>query len=172
MKIKIVLSTLLAIILLLALPVISAIEYDTITQEQKKQAYNSIQRYIRNKLQQSIKINKNNQDQTALSIDTLENPTRLIQPLKLILRILIKTLLLPLRVALRVVVKLVFLPLKIVLLPLKILFLPVTLILLPFKFLIKTVIFIIKIITLPARIIANIVSLLTPSRETYRTCMY
>mgnify|MGYP001122713378 CR=1 FL=1 len=168
MKIKIILSTLLAIILLLTLPLISAVQYDTITQEQKKHAYDSIQSYIREKLQQSIKINKNNQDQTALSSDNLENPTRLIQPLKLILRILIKTLLLPLRVALRIIVKLVFLPLKIVLLPLKILFLPVTLLLLPVKLLIKTFLFILKIITLPAKLLANIVSILIPSRDICR----
>ena len=166
MKIKIMLSALLAIILLLTLPLISAVQYDTITQEQKKHAYDNIQNYIKEKLQQSIKINKNNQHQT-LSSDNLENPICLIQPLKLILHILIKTLMFPIKVALRIIVKLVFLPLKIVLLPLKILFLPVTFFLLPFKLLIKTVIFILKIITLPARILANIVSLLTSSRYTF-----
>ena len=171
MKIKIILSALLAVILLLTLPLIPAVQYNTITQEQKENIYDSIQSYIREKLQQSIKINNKNHDQTALSSGSLENPNCLIQPFKLILRILTKILLFPLRLALRIIVKLAFLPLKIVLLPLKILFLPVTLLLLPFKLLIKTVIFILKIITLPARIIANIVSLLTPLRDAYRTCI-
>lgn len=160
MKIKIILSALLAVILLLLLPLIPAVQYDTITQEQKEHIYDSVQSYIREKLQQSIILTKNNQDQTTLSSNNLENPTRLIQPLKLILHILIKTLMLPIKVALRIIIKLIFLPLKIMLLPLKILFLPVTLFLLPFKLLIKTVIFLLKIITLPARILANIVSLL------------
>ena len=172
MKIKIILSALLAVILLLTLPLVPAIQYDTITQEQKKHIYDSLQSYIREKIQQSITIKNNNHDQTALFGDNLEKSTRLIQPFKLILRILIKILLLPLRLALKIIVKLAFLPLKIVLLPLKILFLPVTLFLVPFKLLIKTVIFILKIITLPARIIAHIVSLLTPLQDTCRTCIY
>jgi len=170
MKIKIIISALLAVILLLTLPLVPAIQYDTITQEKKEHIYDSIQSYIKEKLQQSIIINKNKQDQTTLSSNNLEQPTRLIQPLKLILHILIKTLMLPIKIALRIIVKLAFLPLKIVLIPLKILFLPVTLFLLPFKLLIKTVIFILKIITLPARIIAHIVSILTPLGDTYQTC--
>ena len=172
MKLKIILGTLLTIILLLTLPLISAVEYDTINQEQKKHIYDTIQSYIREKLKQNIKINNNNHEQTSLSSNTMKNPTYLIQPLKLIFRILIKILSLPLRLAIRIIVKIAFLPLKIVLLPLKILFLPVTLILLPFKLLVKTVIFILKIITLPARIIAHIVSLFTPLKGTYRSCIY
>jgi hypothetical protein len=162
MKIKITLCTLLAIILLFTLPLIPAVQYDAITQEQKKHTYNNLQKHVIEKLKQGI---KNKKEKIVSSNDNLESPTRLIQPFKCIYRILVKILLFPLKLTLRLIIKLIFFPLKLMLLPLKILFLPVTLFFFPIKLMIKTFIFILKIITFPPRILANIISLLIPSRD-------
>jgi hypothetical protein len=149
MKIKIILGALVAIVLLLTLPMIPALQHTVITQEQKTHtSCNKLHHDIIKQLKQSIILHKNNKAQSSSS-DNLENPTRLIQPLKWIFHILVKILFLPIKVALKIVVKLLVLPIKILSLSLKILFFPLKLFLFPFKLMIKTFIFLLNIITLP-----------------------
>lgn len=161
MQTKIILSTLLAITLLLTLPMIPALQYTTSVQEKKENTYGKIQDYIIEQIKKSIPLSKNTKDQSPSFIDNIEKTTPLMRPLRWMIHILVKLLFFPIKVALKVMVKLLVLPIRLLLLSLRILFLPITLFLFPIKLMIKTFNFILKIITLPGRLISSIVSLLT-----------
>ena len=139
MKKKIIIGSLLAVILMLLVPSIPAMEYQNVEYANEEYYINYIREMDEIKFKDLILNQKNNDDE--------------------ILELLKERIKIPL--FLRIIYKIIKIILKLLLLPFKIIFLPIKIILLPFKI-------ICNIIRLPFKIIRCIINIILPGKQFYR----
>ena len=145
MNMKIIFGSLLAVFLLLMLPAVSSVEYDTTVKANEEYIIDYIRKMDAEELKEQI-FNMDISDQELLEFikDNVANPTHH-KPMHKIFHLIKKFL--------RLLIKILLLPLKIILLPLKI-------ILIPFKILCK-------IICLPLKIMCCILHKILPDKHCF-----
>ena len=167
MKIKILFGTALAIFLMMMLPSIPAVAYDTAVNAQEKAFLEEIQAIDYNELKEMI-LNADI-DYEALQKIFNENegkPTFILLPLKWLAYILLKVMMLPLELVIKILVKILVLPIKLLSIPLRIMLLPVRILLLPLNLLIiRPMVLLIQIFTIPFKLIDLLLFILFPFRH-------
>jgi hypothetical protein len=170
MKIKILVGTALTIFLMMMVPAIPAIEYDTATEVEEKIFLEEIQNIDYDELKEMIL----NADIDYKELQQIFNenggkPTFILLPLKWLAYILLKVMMLPLELVLKILVKILVLPIKLLLIPLKMILLPFRILLMRFNILfVKPLVLLIRIFTAPFKLIDLFLFILFPFRHPFR----
>jgi len=162
MKKKILFGSLLAVVLMMLVPSIPAVEYTSAVQAHETYVVEQLQTIEETPL---IKLAHVLDKEGALQHfldEQSAHPQCVSWILSLILTILLNILFIPLGLTVSIIVRLLFLPLNLLLLPLKLILLPLKILMIPIKLMLIPVKLVMRILFLPFKILDFINTILPP----------